>query len=76
MDAKIRETAEKIYVANYVYDIGQIGAGEARYLGLSDDVQMGDEAAKTRLKKQAKNSIEAAKVFHALCKDDMMQVKK
>lgn len=54
MDAKIRETAEKIYVQ------------QLPHIPLSSD----------EYKIQAKNSIEAAKAFHALCKDDMMQVKK
>ena len=60
MDAKIRETAEKIYVSNLTLDPEPRLWKEV--LGEFSDM--------------AQQSIEAAKVFHALCKDDMMQVKK
>lgn len=82
MDHKVRETAEKIFVRTAVWDETEIRDCEDNILTREDVLLMngtrwdGIEMAKLRLRKQANESIIAAKVFHGICGKDVVWVGK
>lgn len=69
MDAKIRETAEKIYSRAATHN-------DCPVMGDDDEYLYDEEAAAHNYKLQAMSCVQAAKAFHALCNDDMMKVEK